>query len=484
MTAIPIIGALRKSTIQMRFSYTVLLAIAVNFLWAEGHDQQRCIELVVLATGLVVVLASGTLARAVDALPAVVRQLALAFLLLGLCATLGVFSPSRAIAEWSMFALLGLAGAVIAAEFSAAGEAGRYRFLQALAWVAALYTMRLLLVYGAAIASGVRLSYHLLAVGFSNARFLNNTQTALIPLLVLVGVLSTNRRPMRALAYATAALSWAILFYSEGRATMLALGIGFSAALLVRRNRAAPYLKAMLITGVGGIGLYFVLFFAIPMAAGMPAWGAPHDMVARSMADPASNRFVLWSRALALIAQHPLLGVGPQHFAHFGADLRTGAHPHDWILQIAVEWGIPAWLCLAGILVIGMRALLRAGGAVAAEDRRNQAMASGLLVAVVAIVVDGLFSGVLVMPQSQLSIALVFGAAAGWVRSMGGVPARAPARATHTTVALVAAMAVCGLAFTAAPDFARKWSSGNLNAEELAHNPDVHWPRLWEANYF
>jgi O-antigen ligase len=483
-TPIPLIHALRRDVMPMRFTYTVLLAIAANFLLVEGHDQQRCIELTVVAAGLVHAFFSGTAARAVAALPAAGRRMALAILLLGLCATVGVFSPARAVAEWSMFAMLGVAGAVIAAEYGSASVDQQYRLLQTIGWVAAMYALRLLLVYAAAINAGTRLNFHLLAVGFSNARFLNHAQTPLIPMLFLLGALRPENKGTRALACTTAAVWWAVLFYSEGRATLLALGTATMAVCILRRGLALPYLKTMMMTVAGGIALYLALFFVIPILAGMPAWGMPQNVIARSMADPASNRLVLWTRALALIVQHPLLGVGPQHFAHDGADLRTGAHPHDWLLQIGVEWGMPALLCMLGILAVGARSLLRAGAAIAFDDVRNQTIATAMVVALVAVVVDGLFSGVLVMPQSQLAIVLVFGTAAGWVGSLRTLPARGPARASAWGAALITAMAVCGLAWTAAPDFARKWSGADLSAQELAHNPDVHWPRLWEANYF
>lgn len=87
-------------------------------------------------------------------------------------------------------------------------------------------------------------------------------------------------------------------------------------------------------------------------------------MVQRSVESPASSRTVLWWRAWELVAAHPFLGVGPLHFAHDSAALNLPAHPHNWVMQIGAEWGLPALL------------------------------------------VDGLLSGLIVMPVSQLLIVL------------------------------------------------------------------------------
>jgi putative inorganic carbon (HCO3(-)) transporter len=330
------------------------------------------------------------------------------------------------------------------------------------------------------------LSYLDITIGFSNYRFLNHAQTALLPLLTLLIMQVPGASRARRLAcFALVAFWWAVLFFVEARASILGLLIACLATLAVRRRQALPFLKTMALAAVCGAFIYLVLFIVAPALAGMSAFGVPGKVLARTVADPTSGRNFLWKLALELIAHHPVLGVGPQHFAHAGANLGWGAHPHDWILQIATEWGVPALLCLAAMLALGVRGLLRAGAAIDVGDKANQAICTALLVAVLAIVVDGLFSGVLVMPQSQLAIVLVFGITTGWVRSQqtAGTPQASGAlRLAGTLLVLTALSAV---AVTAAPDFMRRWEDAPMTAQELAHNrDDFHWPRLWSAGYF
>jgi putative inorganic carbon (HCO3(-)) transporter len=484
MTSTPLFATARATAATLRFSHVLLLAIALNFLCANGHDQQRCIELAVLALGLLGALATGQLARALQSVPLRLRAVGLAFLALGACAAIGTISPGRAMAEWSMFVVLGLSAIIVADEVAMADAVSRYRLLQTLGWLCALYSLRVLLVYGAALAVHTPLEMHGMAVGFSNMRFLNHAQTALLPLLVWLIAVSARGSWTRRVAFAVASFWCSLILFGEARATILALALGAAIAWAVRGRRAAPWLNTLAAALLGGVLLYVLLYILIPIAAGLPALGLPGNMLARSAADPASGRMFLWRRAAELIAHHPVLGVGPQHFAHFGADLQIGAHPHDWLLQIATEWGVPALLCALFLLGAGARGLLRAGKAIAADDARNQAMCTTLIVALAAVVVDSLFSGVLVMPQSQMSLVLVFGIAMGWTRSLRPSSALQASAATRIAGVALALSAICTLAAVAGPDAARKWEGGPLTAQEQAHNHGMQWPRLWQAGYF
>ena len=483
MTSTAILDTSLGAKSRFRSSYILLFAIALNFLWADGHDQQRCIELAVLALGLIGALVTGQLARALQTVPLTLRAAGLAFLALGLCAAVGAFSPAHALSEWAMFVVLGLSAIVVADEFASSDAAGRYRLLQILGAVCALYSLRILLVYAAALAAHTQIEFQDLSAGFSNIRFFNHAQTALLPLLVLLVATSARTSWTRRVAFLVAADWWSLIFFTESRATMLALAAGAAVAWLSCGRQARSVLATLVVTALAGIGLYLLLYFVIPVAVGLDAYGLSGHMLGRSAADPISGRQFLWQRAAELIIHHPLLGVGPQHFAHYGADLHTGAHPHDWLLQIAAEWGLPALLCVLFLLGMGARGLVRAGRTVAADDASDQALRAAFIVAVAGVTIDSLFSGVLVMPQSQMSVALVCGIAIGWTRSRYPAPVAVSAMTRVASTVLVMA-ALCILALVAGPDAARKWEGAALTAKEQAHNPGVQWPRLWQAGYF
>lgn len=114
----------------------------------------------------------------------------------------------------------------------------------------------------------------------------------------------------------------------------------------------------MLWSALIGLGIYLLFYVLLPLALGLQPFGFLFSVVGRTIENPDSSRWPLWVRAWEIVMAHPWLEAGPLHFAHFGRDLQIGAHPHNWVLQIACEWGIPALLCLMSAIALGFKALL------------------------------------------------------------------------------------------------------------------------------
>lgn len=484
--------AVRSLTFQTRLraapvTLLVLAAMATGFLWSSGHDGQRCVELMLLVLLCPFMLARADMAGQLAWMSRPARCCLAVFFVLGLVSALSAFSLRHAIYEWSILLLLAMMAALVAAELRRSGAAALQTVLRCLVVIGLLHLLRVALMYSAAMASGVRIDMHTLAVGFSNARFFNHAQTVLLPLVILLFLQAPAGSAWRRAAFVLATWWWAFIFVSEARASVLGLGAACAIVFALRRAHALAFLKAMVLTAIAGAALYVVAFILLPMLAGLASIGNPSGVVTRTAADPSSGRTLLWKLALQLVSQHPWLGVGPHHFAHEGAILYYGAHPHDALLQIAAEWGIPALLCLLGAVTLGARALVRCGRDIAQVDLCSQQILVCLMAACAATYVDGLFSGVLVMPQSQLSIALVVGCTAGWVRSRDtAAPALTPPVPMPMRLpgAAIAAAALCTLAWSVAPDFLRHAKGEEATPAEKAINNKGNWPRLWEAGYF
>jgi O-antigen ligase len=462
----------------------VVAALAAGFLWAADHDDQRCVELVLLALLVPFMAARRHLADQIAWTSATARRCLGVFLALGAVSALSAFSLRHAIYEWSMLLLLMLTAALLAAQLARMGSAGLLMVQRCVVAVGLLYSLRILLIYAAALGSGVMLDVQLLSAGFSNYRFFNHVQTALLPLVVLLYLQAPKQSAWRWASFALAAFWWAFLFLTEARASILALGAGCVFAFAIGRGATRSFLKAMLLTALAGVLVYVLVFVLLPTLCGLAPYSAATNVVQRTVADPTSRRNLLWQLSFRLIAAHPWLGVGPHHFAHEGATLSWGAHPHNYVLQVGAEWGLPALLCLLVAIGIGMLGLVRSGKRIAPDDVADQQTLAVMLAAGAAILIDGLFSGVIVMPQSQMAIVLYLGCAAGWVRSLDTHPSPQAGTGLRWLSAGLSVIALCGLAYAVAPSMLDHATHAPLTPAERAANPAMRWPRIWEAGYF
>jgi O-antigen ligase len=462
------------------FAMLLCAALCVNFLVVAGHNAQRIVEIAALLLVSAVVLARRRLT--LDTLFGGTAGIFLAaFFVLGLVGSVAAFSPRLALFEVASLFLLYLWATQVGDEIARRGLPALRGVLQVTAAIAILYSVQFAVAYASALCFGNELVPDDFSTGFSNFRFFNHVQTPMLPLFVLLCCLTPRADRLRPLWLALTAYWWMALVATTGRGTFLGIAAGCVIAAAVLRGRALPYLRMAIFTLALGLVAYFILLVVIPIWADAPGMRSFSYTVERTAANPASGRMILWQRAAELIAHHPWLGVGPMHFAHHANDLRIGAHPHDWILQFASEWGLPALGCLVASIAFALHALLRAGKHVDDADRPNQAVFAAMLVSAVAVLVDGLVSGLFVMPQSQLAIALYLGCAIGWARST--MPAPVPRQTLRPGSIVLVGAAMAAIAVVWPEALARIGHQPLTPAEALANGKD-HLPRLWDTGYF
>jgi O-antigen ligase len=466
------------------FATLLYVALLANFVVMSGHDQQRVFEIgALLAASCAILWLRPAMLTGLWAGPAN-RSLA-AFFVLGALGGITAFAPRLAFCEVAMLFLLYMWSRVLAGEIADRGAAALLLVLQALGAVSALYAFQFAAAYVGSFSLGKPIESGDFTPGFSNIRFFNHVQTSTLPLLILLCCLTPRTSRLRWLWLAVTAYWWMALFATNGRGTLLGAAAGCVAAAVLVRRRALPYLRQVAITAVLGLLAYFFFLTVVPALLGVEGMSSFSYAFERTAADPTSARWPLWHLAMALIAAHPWLGVGPMHFAHYTGHLHIAAHPHDWLLQVGAEWGLPALACLLVAVAFGVRTLWRAGAQIGPDDAANQTIFTALLVGAVAILVDGLVSGIFVMPQSQLAIALYFGCAMGWQRIVGpAMPVETPAHGRRAAGMACIVLAMAGVVAGTWPEAGARWRGEELTPAQQALNTGSPWPRLWLTGYF
>lgn len=453
-----------------------------------SHDDQRILQIVfLLAFGglaLINVLRTNYLI-ALDEMG--LSWFLILFFLLGAVSSTMAFSQRYAFYEVSSLLMLLILSICVAKEI--AQDSAKYipLVLKICGFGCMLYAFKVFVIYISALFVGIQPDVADFAPGFSNFRFLNHAQTITLPLLVLLFLTDKRDDKTKLMWLLLAGFWWTLLFVTAGRGTFVGLMAGCVVACLLRQVHARSFCRAMLLTGLLGLAIYAVFFVFIPVACGFEPFGEFFHLAQRTAENPTSGRLGLWWRAFELIVGHPWLGVGPLHYAHYAIDVQAGAHPHNWVLQIGAEWGLPALLCLSIAIGLAMLRLIQTAKFISTNDAKNHTILVAWIVIGVAILVDGLFSGLIVMPLSQLLIVLYIGCAAGWSLSFKSasvlhVEAASKLRCVIFAALLLASM--LALMNGVWPEIKGLIGREVVSEKGITLYNGTYRPRLWLAGYF
>jgi len=164
-----------------------------------------------------------------------------------------------------------------------------------------------------------------------------------------------GRRRSFLLAAAALAIIVAVLSYSRGVTVALAVSVVLMGVIMGRRQSLA-------VLGVVAAGVVVVLL-TMPGLVGRFADVATKDIDA----DYAGGRVFIWTRAAAIIAEHPVFGVGKGNFEDAYAakldpdtpDYRKHAHAHNDLLDTAANHGLPGLIFYVAIWVIVLQRMIR-----------------------------------------------------------------------------------------------------------------------------
>lgn len=238
--------------------------------------------------------------------------------------------------------------------------------------------------------------------GFSNMRFQGQFLTIAVPLLWAALRLpdSSNVRYPLWLDI-TLMVSLSSMVFVAGTRGTIAAWLAIAILFFVFDGGARKIAIRMLVVITIGFVVAWLVLNSLNWVTGQTA----EYRFASEQVFGLSAREALWRQAWEKIIESPWLGVGPMHFASLGNPV--GAHPHQALLQIACEWGLPVFFMIMTVVVTW---LARVVAEVRSTDESEaSALRWALLFAVLSSLVQSMVDGVLVMPYPQLWLAIVVG---------------------------------------------------------------------------
>jgi len=309
--------------------------------------------------------------------------------------------------------------------------------------------------------------------GFSNIRFFNQYQIWSLLLVAMPVLLYPALKPRWRSAIILVAVGWAVLlFASDSRGAIVSV---FSALVLtgvIFRRHAFAFLKLNTLILALGFIIYWGLFKSLPELLNnqvTQGWKHITDF------SHSSGRFELWAYAWRYIQDNPWLGIGPMHYAYYPGP--THAHPHNSVLQWASEMGIPATLLALYLVFSGLTAWVKKFYRLQSEHALYVPphLWIGLFAALCSGLIYSLFSGVIVMPLSQMMMVLIV----GWMMGIyfQDQPLKPVTHCQQRWIRLLAGVTLVTLIYTVLPSLLPR----------LEDNPDLPLqdypmiaPRFWQ----
>jgi putative inorganic carbon (hco3(-)) transporter len=403
--------------LAIRFACCVMVGWFIYFLFGptvgfdladSWHNEQRLLQVCLLA---LTTLSYGWLL--INVSDSVVRISTL----LWLFATLGFISacfsklPIHAAAELTLHINLAILAALTATLTRLVPVEVALILTRGCWLIGAVYLVGVAANFAGMYAEGKAVDLDIFVLGYANQRFVSALHALILPAISLLACDTTNRKAWRISGWLVAVPLWCINLAIGTRAIWVAIFVAGIAITWFGNSEARRVVRATAWTALAGVLLYVVIAVFFPQL--IPQQTALQSRV--GALNSTSGRFELWLIAINAIADHPLVGVGPMHFATLGS--RWGMHPHNWMLQYAAEWGLPAMAVLLTSLYFWVRKSFLA----VRLDRTAPVMSLAWFTALTA-VLYGLLDGVWVMPVSQSLAAIFIGITLGLLDGQSGEP--------------------------------------------------------------
>lgn len=410
---------------------------------------------------------------------------------LGIASSLSAPLPIYALTEIFTFLSLAMLALAIAATVVELKNL-IFIFLILATWIFIFfYEVKFLTSYIAAIIVDHHINFQLLFPHFGNVRFFNQFQIWLLPIsLTPLLILKINNKTVLYLLYLMSGIWITIFITTQSRGAQLSFLFGLIITLIVYGKTSKQVLKITSIASGFGTSIYLVLFQLIPNTIpffSKQAIGSSNLTRFTDSQDSFLVRMQLWKNAFGYIQEHPILGISPMHFAYYPGQ---HAHPHNSVLQIASEFGLPFAFISASLLVIFIfkwlqfstldkNSLTKPATIQNIQDLNiwnNQQVSIMLFFALISGLIYSTVSGIFVMPMAQTMMAIIIGLMIG-VRNTQVAFAATIGTFRSVSIQIMAGMIAIGLLLSILPHLTTRV----LNPFFATYLPQhTVGPRYWE----
>jgi putative inorganic carbon (hco3(-)) transporter len=400
-----------RNTLQILILFTFVALITFLPSWhfmpkvvVWFMDGQRLLELLLLG----LILLDAVFNKPNQAIFKPVNYALFALLGLGTISSFLAQSPRHAFLELTTFVGLCYFAWFVAKQYYARPQLLLKRLGIAL-WLGILLIMLSFYVgYITATIFKTPLQWPLPLKGFTNVRHFNQFQLWSLGLVCLplldhspnLGL--ALKKSTRIWLHIALVFWWVLLFYSSSRGVLLAWLVGIFCIAIIYKKLAWPFIRVQLLLFAAGYAVYDFLFKIVPMLRESIL------VTGTIMRETANDRIGLWQLALNLAQHNPIFGVGPIHYAWHST---SNAHPHNSVLQLASEWGLPATIIILGLISYGIYSWLKRFNlsALQTDTKLNSSLVVVLFFTLVANAAYSLVDGVIVMPLSHVMMFTVIG---------------------------------------------------------------------------
>lgn len=267
--------------------------------------------------------------------------------------------------------------------------------------IQAFYILRSMLNYVFIIIANDKLDVWEVIDGFDNIRFYAQFISWTLPFII--GYLSLKiESKYTFLLLLIASLSFSLVFLTGTRAFILGVFFSSISVFIITPHLGWGYLKYMLMTGSMGLITYVFIVFLIPNFFGIDSQLALDSTINRDLTN-SSGRVEIWTDAITVAFNNPWLGIGPMMTAADGV-LNVVAHPHNFIIQLMAEWGIP---CTLLVITLMTYLVFKWKKLIAQNPSDREPLALPITAAFSSAAAVSLVDGVMVMPVSMMYMALI-----------------------------------------------------------------------------